>query len=77
MQSGRVLPLRVFSDANGLAAKGEAPGQGTIRLVYIGEDTFGAEFDAAMRLAFVLEDGRAVKARLTQRGQTREGLRRL
>ena len=76
LQSGRVLPLRVFSDANGLAAKGEAPGQGTIRLVYIGDDTFGAEFDAALRLAFVLEDGRAVKAQLTQRGQTREGLRR-
>ena len=76
MQSGRVLPLRVFSDANGLAAKGEAPGQGTIRLVYVGDDTFGAEFDAALRLAFVVESGRAVKARLTQRGQTREGLRR-
>jgi D-alanyl-D-alanine carboxypeptidase len=76
MPSGRVLPLRVFNDANGLAARGEAPGQGTIRLIYIGDDTFGAEFDAATRLSFVLEKGRAVKARFTQGGQTREGLRR-
>ena len=36
----------------------DAPGQGTIRLVYVGDDTFGAEFDAALRLSFVLEDGR-------------------
>lgn len=77
MQSGRVLPLRVSSEDNALVVQGDAPGQGTIRLVYVGDDTFGAEFDAAVRLAFVVENGKATKARFTQRGQTREGLRRL
>ena len=76
MRDGGVLPLRVFSEGNALVAKGEAPGQGTIRLVYLGDDTFGAEFDAAVRLAFVVENGRAIRAQFTQRGLTREGLRR-
>jgi len=76
LPSGRVLPLRVFGDADGLAAKGEAPGQGTIRLVYLGSDSFGAEFDASLRLTVVFENGAAVKARLMQGGVTMEGARR-
>ncbi|MEO8624396.1 MAG: serine hydrolase domain-containing protein [bacterium] len=76
MPSGRVLPLRVFSDADGLAAKGEAPGQGTIRLTYLGGDTFGAEFDSAFRFTVFFENGKAVKARLIKDGATMEGVRR-
>ncbi len=77
LPNGNVLPLRVFADDDGLVAHGEAPGQGTIRLVYLGADTFGAEFDASLRLSFVFEHGVAVKAHLLQRGMTMEGPRRL
>ena len=76
MPSGRVLPLRVFSDAAGLAAKGEAPGQGTIRLTYLGGDTFGSEFDSAFRFTVFFENGKAVKARMIKDGATMDGVRR-
>lgn len=76
MAGGRVTPLRVLSDGNGLAAQSVEPGQGTIRLTYIGDDTFTAEFDASTRIQFVMLNGTALEARFTQRGQTRAGLRR-
>ena len=76
LPAGRVLPLRVFSDATGLLAKGESPGQGTFRLIYVGGDTFGSEFDASLRLTVLFEGKRPVKAQLQQRGVTMEGPRR-
>lgn len=76
LPSGRVLPVNVFSDANGLSAKGEGPGQGTFRLVYLGGDTFGAEFDASLRVTILFDGKQPVKAVMQQGGVTMEGPRR-
>ena len=73
---GDVLTLRVFVDGDGLAAQAGGSGQEKIPLRYLGADTFGAAFDPTMRLTIVLENGRATKARLLQRGATIEGPRR-
>lgn len=73
---GHVLPVRLFSDGTGLMARGEGPGQGTFRLVYLGHDTFGAEFDASLRLTVLFEHGQPVKALLQQRGFSMIGPRR-
>ena len=71
-----VFSLRVFVDGDGLAAQPEGAGQEKFPLRYLGVDTFGAAFDPTMRLTIVLENGRATKARLLQRGATIEGPRR-
>jgi CubicO group peptidase (beta-lactamase class C family) len=73
--NGGVLPLRVFIEGDALMSQAEGPGQGKIPLVYLGNDTFGANFDTTLRLTFVVENGRTTKLRLLQRGNTIEGPR--
>ena len=73
---GAMLPLRVWIEGDDLAAQAEGPGQGRIPLRYFGNDTFGADFDPAMRLTFSIEHDKAVKVRLLQGGASIEGRRR-
>jgi CubicO group peptidase (beta-lactamase class C family) len=69
----RTLALTLRAEGEGLV--GQAEGQGTIPLLYLGDDTFGASFDPAMRLTLVREGGRVVRVTLLQGGATVDGPR--
>jgi CubicO group peptidase (beta-lactamase class C family) len=64
----------IKAQGEGLVA--EVTGQGTIPLVYIGNDTFGVASEPSIRLTFIVEGDRATRLRFTQGGQTSEGPRR-
>ena len=68
-----VLPLRVWIEGDALVS--QAPNQNKIPLRYLGNDTFGVDFDPAVRLTFTLESGKGLKVRLLQGGGSIEGLR--
>jgi|GEM_PF-524382 CubicO group peptidase (beta-lactamase class C family) len=70
---GEVLALTLRAEGDGLV--GQAPGQPATPLVYLGEATFGAAFDPAMRLRVVVTGGRGTKVVLRQGGTTIEGPR--
>jgi CubicO group peptidase (beta-lactamase class C family) len=74
LPDGRVLPFRIFAEGEELM--GQAEGQGKAPLRYIGDDTFGADFDPTVRLFFKLENGKVVSAKLFQRGATMNVTRR-
>ena len=71
-----VLTLKIWAEGDALVSQAEGPGQGKIALRYVGNDTFGADFDPSLRIAILFENGRAARARLTQGGGTIEGSRR-
>jgi hypothetical protein len=76
LPTGQVLPLHIVADTAGLTAQADGPGQGKIRLDYLGDDTFGAAFDPSMRLTVLFESTHATRLRLQQGGGTVEGPRR-
>lgn len=71
---GRILPFKVFVEDGTLM--GQAEGQGRTPLKYLGNDTFGADFDTTVRLIFTVENGRVTGAKLLQRGATMNVIRR-
>jgi len=73
---GGILAVHIFEESGALLAQAEGPGQGKIPLLYYGDDTFGAAFDPTLRITIIFEGGRAVRARLLQRGGMMEGTRR-
>ncbi|HEY5061764.1 MAG TPA: serine hydrolase [Gemmatimonadaceae bacterium] len=73
--SGGTFTIHIYVEGERLMSKADGPGQGAFPLVYYGNNTFGAGFDPSMRLAFVIENGRATRASLTQGGGTMEGTR--
>ncbi len=75
LPNGVTLPLRVWDEGGRLMAQASGPGQGAFPLVYVGDQTFGAAFDPTLRLRLVIENGRATRAVLNQRGATIEGAR--
>ena len=74
LPDGRSLPLRIF--AEGEALMSQAEGQGKVPLKYLGNDTFGADFDPTVRLIFTVENGRVASGKLLQRGATMNMRRR-
>jgi D-alanyl-D-alanine carboxypeptidase len=74
LPDGRVLPFKIFAEGEELM--GQAEGQGKAPLRYIGDDTFGADFDPTVRLYFKVESGKVVSAKLFQRGATMPVTRR-
>jgi CubicO group peptidase (beta-lactamase class C family) len=64
----------VSETADGLT--GQLEGQGPIPLLHYGDHTFGASFDASVRLIFTLEGNRATKMALQQGGRRIEGPRK-
>jgi D-alanyl-D-alanine carboxypeptidase len=73
---GGIFTVRLFEENDQLMTQAEGPGQGKIPLLYLGNDTFGASFDPSLRLTILLEGGVAKGARLEQRGNRMEGVRR-
>jgi CubicO group peptidase (beta-lactamase class C family) len=73
--AGGTIVISVTLENGQLMAKAEGQAQG-FPLVYGGNLQFGATFDPSLRLTFVSENGKIVKARLQQGGATMEGPRR-
>jgi hypothetical protein len=74
LPDGKVIPFKMFVESGALM--GQAEGQGKAPLRYIGNDTFGADFDPSVRLTFSVENGRVTGAKLLQRGATMNVTRR-
>jgi D-alanyl-D-alanine carboxypeptidase len=74
LPDGKKLPFKLFLE-NG-ALMGQAEGQGAVPQKYLGNDTFGADFDPAVRLIFTIENGRVKAAKLLQGGATMNVTRR-
>jgi hypothetical protein len=55
---------------------GQLQGQSANQLISFGNHTFGATFDPTLRITFTVENGKATKMTLTQRGSSTEGLRK-
>ncbi len=70
------LVVNVAADSTRLYAQAEAPGQSRFEMIPYGNHVFGAEFDRALRMTFVVEGGRATRLRLRQGGADLEGPRR-
>lgn len=64
-----------FTERNG-ELYGQLATQNPNPLIYIGNHTFGASFDPTLRITFTVENGKATKVNLTQRGLTSEGVRK-
>jgi len=74
LPDGRILPIRFFVEGDDLM--GQAEGQGKAPLRYLGNDTFGADFDPTVRFVFTVENGKVVSGKLMQRGATMNLTRR-
>ena len=73
---GGTFPIHIVEEGGKLLSFAEGPGQGKFPLLYQGKDTFGAAFDPTLRITILFTDGKATRARLSQRGITMEGPRR-
>jgi D-alanyl-D-alanine carboxypeptidase len=74
LPDGRILPFRIFAEGEELM--GQAEGQDKAPLKYLGDDTFGADFDPTVRFKFTVEGSRVVSAKLMQHGMTMNVTRR-
>lgn len=66
LPDGQILPFLIF--AQGEQLMGQANGQGATPLKYLGDHTFGADFDPTVRIIFTVESGRVTAGKLLQRG---------
>jgi D-alanyl-D-alanine carboxypeptidase len=55
---------------------GQLVGQAPNAMIYLGNHTFGADFDKALRIVFTVENGRSIKMTLMQGGQSFDGARK-
>jgi D-alanyl-D-alanine carboxypeptidase len=67
-RDGSLLPFKLFAEGEELMAQAEDQGKTPLR--YLGDDTFGADFDPKLRLIFKLENGKVTGATLLQGGAT-------
>jgi CubicO group peptidase (beta-lactamase class C family) len=68
LPDGNVLQLRIFAEGDQLL--GQANGQGKMPIRYLGDDTFGVDFDPKLRMKFRVEGGRVLSGSLLQNGET-------
>lgn len=66
LPDGQILPFLIFAEGERLM--GQAEGQGATPLKYLGDHTFGADFDPTVRIVFTVEGGRVTRGKLVQRG---------
>jgi len=66
LPDGQILPFLIFSQGDQLM--GQAESQDAAPLKYLGDDTFGADFDPTVRIVFTVENGRVTRGKLVQRG---------
>jgi CubicO group peptidase (beta-lactamase class C family) len=73
LPGGQALPIKFFVDGTRLMA--QAQGQEPNEMRYLGNYTFGAAFDPALRITFTIDAGKATKVTVLQGGATMEGPR--
>ena len=74
LPNGWILPVLIFVEEDQLMAQPEGDQKAPLR--YLGDHTFGMDFDPTLRLAFEVKDGKVVGGKLTQRGQRMNVFRR-
>ena|SRR5687767_1184859 len=74
LPNGWIMATLVFIEDDLLMVQPE--GEQKMPLRYLGNDTFGLDFDPTLRLAFDVKDGKVVGGKLTQRGQRMNVFRR-
>ena len=74
LPNGWIMPVLVFVEGDQLMAQPEGEDKSPLR--YLGDDTFGLDFDSTLRLKFEVKDGKVLGGKLTQRGQRMNVFRR-
>jgi hypothetical protein len=74
LPNGWIMATLIFVEDDVLMVQPE--GEPKMPLRYLGNDTFGLDFDPSLRLAFEVKDGKVVGGKLTQRGQRMNVFRR-
>jgi hypothetical protein len=66
LPNGWIMPVLIFVEDDQLMAQPEGDQKSPLR--YLGDDTFGLDFDPTLRLAFTVKDGKVAGGKLMQRG---------
>ena len=74
LPNGWIMATLIFVEDDRLMVQPE--GEQKMPLRYLGNDTFGMDFDPTLRLAFEVKDGKVLGGKLTQRGQRMNVFRR-
>ena len=74
LPNGWIMATLIFVEDDQLMVQPE--GEPKMPLRYLGDETFGLEFDPTLRLAFEVKDGKVLGGKLTQRGQRMNVFRR-
>ena len=74
LPNGWIMATLVYVEDDQLMVQPE--GEQKMPMRYLGNDTFGLDFDPTLRLAFEVKDGKVVGGKLTQRGQRMNVFRR-
>ena len=74
LPNGWIMATLIFVEDDQLMVQPE--GEAKMPLRYLGDETFGLEFDPTLRLAFEVKDGKVLGGKLTQRGQRMNVFRR-
>ena len=74
LPNGWIMATLIYVEDDQLMIEPE--GQGKTPMRYLGNDTFGLDFDPTLRLAFEVKDGKVLGGKLTQRGQRMNVTRR-
>jgi hypothetical protein len=74
LPNGWIMPTLVFVEDDQLMVQPE--GEQKMPLRYLGNETFGLDFDPTLRLAFDVKEGKVLGGKLTQRGQRMNVFRR-
>ena len=74
LPNGWIMATLIFVEDDLLMVQPE--GEQKMPLRYLGNDTFGLDFDPTLRLAFEVKEGKVVGGKLTQRGQRMNVFRR-
>ena len=74
LPNGWIMATLIYVEDDQLMIEPE--GQPKMPLRYLGNETFGLDFDPTLRLAFEVKDGKVLGGKLTQRGQRMNVFRR-
>jgi hypothetical protein len=74
LPNGWIMATLIYVEDDELMVQPE--GEQKMPLRYLGNETFGLDFDPTLRLAFEVKDGKVVGGKLTQRGQRMNVFRR-
>ena len=74
LPNGWIMATLIYVENDQLMVEPE--GEQKMPLRYLGNDTFGLDFDPTLRLAFEVKDGKVLGGKLTQKGQRMNVFRR-